>query len=206
MKTLQEILEYRNSRVISKFREEYYFDEKETDEIFKDILMWLWLAAKTEDEKLCSMFHSMAVLDKMWHSFLVFSRDYELFCKTDLGKFIHHEPHTREDEINRLNKYEDPNLSFKEISEDITKFQSLVYEELGVDVLLRWFVKYPHIYSPEEMLRRTKLQSSQRGFIKMKELKTFSKDALLEELKKDHDILAYCGGHGCGRYCKDCAS
>jgi hypothetical protein len=31
-------------------------------------------------------------IDRMWHSFLLFTKDYNAFCEQYLGRFIHHEP------------------------------------------------------------------------------------------------------------------
>ncbi|MGB8467648.1 MAG: hypothetical protein WCE21_01470 [Candidatus Babeliales bacterium] len=33
-------------------------------------------------------------VDKLWHSFILFTKDYSLFCKTCSGSFLHHAPET----------------------------------------------------------------------------------------------------------------
>lgn len=35
-----------------------------------------------------------AVVDAVWHQFILFTREYEAFCRTQLGRFLHHRPHT----------------------------------------------------------------------------------------------------------------
>jgi len=203
MKTLEQVLEYTNSRVIDKFCEDYYFDKEEAVSIFRDTLMWLWLSASTEDAQLCAMYHPMLVMDKMWHTFLVFSKEYADFCSNTFGKFIHHEPHTRRDSVKKLTPTTaDPN-PFETISREIGSFQSHVYDVLGQEAVLRWFVTYPHIYSPEELQRRSRPQFSQRGFLEVLAMRSMNKESLMEELAKSHAIAAWCGGPGCGAYCRD---
>lgn len=37
-------------------------------------------------------------VDDLWHTFLLFTKDYEKYCKEILGEFIHHVPKTHEKE------------------------------------------------------------------------------------------------------------
>ncbi len=36
-------------------------------------------------------------VDKAWHEFLLFTREYAAFCESRYGRFIHHEPHVKPD-------------------------------------------------------------------------------------------------------------
>lgn len=203
MKSLDEVLQYKNERVIEKFREDYYFDSGEAELIFSETVKWLWLAADRKIDVPCAMYHPMLVMDKMWHAFLLFSREYEAFCKGELGRVIYHEPHTRGESMRRLTPTADNPAPLDKLYAEIADFQSYVYDRLGPETLLRWFVQFPHVYSPEELLRRTRPQFSQRGFMRIAGLRNLSKDELLAELAKDHAVAAWCGGPSCGPQCRE---
>jgi hypothetical protein len=79
-----------------------------------------------------------------------------------------------------------------------------MHSDLGADTLILWFVKFPHVYSPAELLHRTRIQFSQRGFLLGREMRSMGKLDLLAELAKLHEVAAWCGGAGCGAYCRGC--
>lgn len=35
------------------------------------------------------------IVDKLWHSHILFTEDYEEYCHKNFGKFIHHKPYTK---------------------------------------------------------------------------------------------------------------
>lgn len=201
---LSDVLNYRNDRVIEKFREAYYFDRDEAAEIFRELLTWLWLAGTSEPEKPCSMYHPMHVMDSMWHTFLSFTRDYAQFCERYFSRFIHHDPHTRSDAVLRLSTSEDDQNPLDAVYAEIESFQRSVHDRLGPDTLVKWFVTFPHLYSPDEMQRRTRPVSSQHGFMNAERLRNLPKDALISELSKSWHIAAWCGGPNCGAQCEEC--
>jgi hypothetical protein len=43
-------------------------------------------------------------VDDLWHTFLMFTRDYEQFCQTVAGRFIHHVPATADSENERASQ------------------------------------------------------------------------------------------------------
>lgn len=203
MKTIDEVLDYYNADVIEKFREEYYFDEREADKVFKEVLKWLWLAAQDESRHHVAMYHPMNVMDRMWHTFLSFTKDYSDFCTEYLGRFIHHVPHTRASSLRALTASLDGDDPLAKIMGEIAEFQSIVYDKLGQDTLIRWFATFPHVYSPDEINRRTRPQFSQTGFLQIASMKKMDKDALLKQLAKTNHIAAWCGGPGCGPQCME---
>jgi len=64
----------------------------------------LSLAAAREHEQelkrflaLCAMnpethYGMKGPIDKLWHTFIIFTRDYHLFCREVAGRYLHHEP------------------------------------------------------------------------------------------------------------------
>lgn len=93
MKILKDILTYTNDNVVYKFVEEYQIPFEESTEIFSEMLKWLWLCANGKNllkEKIAKS--SFLIIDKMWCTFILFTKDYAGFCKVNFGVFIHHEP------------------------------------------------------------------------------------------------------------------
>lgn len=39
------------------------------------------------------------VIDEAWHIFVLFTQDYEKFCQESFGNFVHHFPHSGEEEV-----------------------------------------------------------------------------------------------------------
>lgn len=82
---------YTNSAVVQRYCKETNIDSKVADEHFTALKNFLLLCSKTN--KPC--FPSKE-LDEIWHTFILFTRDYYTFCLDGLGKFIHHIPFNSE--------------------------------------------------------------------------------------------------------------
>ena len=59
----------------------------QAEDVLTELIKFLYL------HKLQSArFTPSKVVDEAWHVFLLFTRTYQEFCNTELGKFVHHEP------------------------------------------------------------------------------------------------------------------
>ncbi|MDI1351246.1 MAG: hypothetical protein PSV35_00515 [bacterium] len=114
---LSELLKYKNPDVLHRYRIDYASNKLKAEDAFAELLKFLWLSQKHENEKaqysenkeLDFVFGIRKEIDDMWHIFLLFTQDYADFCQTYFAKFIHHRP-THESE--RLSVNED-NICFK---------------------------------------------------------------------------------------------
>ena len=97
--SLDEVLAYRNPRVVERFRKEYPVTKRAADEIWLETLRWLWLCGSTTRRRPLEMMPSMSVIDEMWHAFVLFTKDYTSFCKAHFGRYIHHLPTTHDDVV-----------------------------------------------------------------------------------------------------------
>jgi len=61
----------------------------------------------------------------MWHTFLLFTRDYATFCETHFGAFLHHVP--------------DEAVEEGALRERISRQFGLVYDLLGEATLTAWY-------------------------------------------------------------------
>lgn len=147
MLTLQETTAYRNPRVINKFRTQYAVGEPEADELFVEMLKWLWLCARAREDReanlpdvprVLNIQSGLIIIDELWHLFILHTRDYVDFCERHFGFYLHHYPgHPA---------FEPPT------EEDTAKELSYIYDNVeGEATLNRWYVDYAERYAPEKI-------------------------------------------------------
>lgn len=141
MKTqLPDLLQYKNYDVINRYKASYKNNVLSPEDVFSELLKYLWLTQKHKFDKeqfplnrdlefVCAVHKEMAEIDDMWHTFLLFTKDYMLFCEQFFGDYIHHIPTTEADiPITR----DDFKLTF-------TRYLSYIYDNLGETTVIRWF-------------------------------------------------------------------
>ena len=98
---LSEVLAYNNSDVVWRIARDNQFTTEEAESVFRDTIRFLYLAGATDAKHIAPTKN----IDKGWHSFLMFTRDYAELCRAYFGRFIHHEPRRPGDappEVNNL--------------------------------------------------------------------------------------------------------
>ncbi|MDJ0535879.1 MAG: hypothetical protein QNJ70_25890 [Xenococcaceae cyanobacterium MO_207.B15] len=97
--TLQEVILYQNNAVLNRFTEKWDLPFDEARDIFKETKKWLWLIAYNQEIKdsIVTLFiiQSPLIIDEMWHTFILFTKDYHKFCDKYFGYYIHHYPRTK---------------------------------------------------------------------------------------------------------------
>lgn len=90
---LSQVLAYDNASVISRFCfENPEISAPQAQQIFQDLLAWLWLSvSRTQRQLLTHMIAPLHILDKMWHVFILHTRDYTAFCQQYFNEYLHHE-------------------------------------------------------------------------------------------------------------------
>ena len=151
IKPLQELLKYRNSKITDNLVRYYFkFSKEEVEDIFVEMLKWLWLCANAYQErrkgipnvpKRLNIQSGMLVLDVIWHVFVLHTKDYQGFCNEYFGEFIHHSPAHGE--------YIPPT------EEETTIQLSYIFDKLqGEETLTKWFTEYAELYSQEKIRER----------------------------------------------------
>jgi hypothetical protein len=160
--SLEEACEFRGDDVIERFVRRFNVTEVQAQILFGDVKQWLWLAALSRVERKDGTVGvperliidtPMLIVDQMWHNFICFTKMYQNYCESHFGKMIHHLPTTEAQKTQILNKLlSDPNhqIQRKRIQ------YSYIYEKLGEATLRRWYVEYPALYTPEEVLKLRK--------------------------------------------------
>jgi hypothetical protein len=140
--SLNHLLTYKNDRLLARYTKDYPDAKMNADDALHEFLKYVWLCVTHRQEKYyqpanptlhfsCVMHDEMREIDNMWHTFLLFTRDYHAFCQEYLnGNFFHHEPLSQNDNIN-VEKFEI----------ELTNYLSYIHEKLGEETLLKWFSK-----------------------------------------------------------------
>lgn len=157
---LQEVLAYENEAVVRKFVERLNVSLEDARVVFDDTKRWLWLCA---DQRLKLIEagdpdatappvidRSLFILDEMWHTFILFTKDYTDFCEKYFVFYIHHQPTTYETRSRRNESFrQDFDGSLDSFMHDLKHQMSVVYDAFGADTLKRWYEEYPLKFTPE---------------------------------------------------------
>jgi hypothetical protein len=131
--SLEEVLAYCHPGVVNRFRKEHRSSREEAEEVFREMLKWLYLCAQGIDGPegfACHMSPEIEKIDWMWHAFVLFTRDYADFCDRYFGFFLHHVP--EEDS-------EEASLDEGPLRGQLERQYGLVYDLLGADTLTAWY-------------------------------------------------------------------
>ncbi|MBI2148420.1 hypothetical protein HYU23_01975 [Candidatus Woesearchaeota archaeon] len=71
--------------------EKVFYNIDEYNVAFIEFKKYVILASLYEDERLAM---TSKKVDAVWHQFILFTKEYALFCKKFLGKYLHHSPNT----------------------------------------------------------------------------------------------------------------
>lgn len=150
VRPLDEVLAYQNDEVVQRFASDFKTSRAEADEIFLETKRWLWLCAdemaRAKDglgEKIPLLSEARAI-DLMWHTFVIFTRDYDRFCQKYFGFYVHHQPRTQVEKNAWAKKVEeDPEGAMRERRAMMKRGYELVYDRLGASVLKTWCEDFP---------------------------------------------------------------
>ena len=150
---LKEALGYKNKDLSDRFCREYGADRKIANLLLKDLIRYLWLVyfssvlAKSSLIKnknkflVVPIFESMLPLDEMWHSFLLYSIDYEEFCRKHFNVVIPHIPDLPG--MAQASPKHGPKKNALKSSDDrLLDSIDFVWHTLGSKVANRWFKEY----------------------------------------------------------------
>lgn len=87
---IKKVMDYQMPHIIARYRKDYKVsaDTAKIHEV--ELKRWLILAGDTSDGDSLGMMSTE--VDNLWHTFLLFTKEYQAFCNDMFGKFIHHCP------------------------------------------------------------------------------------------------------------------
>ena len=138
--TLAHLLSYRHIGAIRTYIRTYGVDESIAEQLFIDMLKYLWVSSKHRCERQLNphepalqfnfvMHQEMRDIDNMWHGFILYTEDYTDFCLRYFGAYLHHMPDVAEG----------AGPTNEEFAEDMAKYLSYVYDNLGEQCMRTWF-------------------------------------------------------------------
>ena len=96
--SLDQVLSYSNEHVLVRFKKTIELLDSDYQIIFEDVLRWLWLSATVWENHLfrVRITSELAIIDQMWHTFLLFTIDYKKFCENYFEVYLHHQPYIKD--------------------------------------------------------------------------------------------------------------
>ncbi|QMT61252.1 hypothetical protein [Legionella sp. PC997] len=90
---LSELLGYKNNTVVKHFCSHHpNFSEPEGQALFADLLAWMWLNVhRAKQGKKTYLFGPLLILDELWHTFILHTRDYVDFSMRYFDCYFHHD-------------------------------------------------------------------------------------------------------------------
>lgn len=156
--TLAEVLAYENEDVVDRFATDFSVSHEDAAEIFNEMKRWLWITArrreKNQEHANFPLFNEAYAIDMMWHTFILFTKDYADFCEKYFGKFIHHQPKPSKEVREWRAKVEsDPVGARQERESNLRQVYEYLYDEIGPDILSKWCEDFParfkHLAQPQ---------------------------------------------------------
>jgi hypothetical protein len=137
---LEQLLAYRHPGSIKNYMRTYGVDNLIAEELFIDMLKYLWVSTKHRSEVEHNpqdpslqfnfvMHQEMRDIDNMWHGFILYTQDYMAFCDKFFGVYLHHVPDVAEGIT----------ISDEEFATDMANYLSYIYDNLGEGTMRRWF-------------------------------------------------------------------
>jgi len=199
---------YAHEGVIGKFRDEWDVEEAEAIDIFSETKKFLYVSEHAQ--KQCIEFEvdeSILIIDKMWHHFILFTKDYEKFCNHFFGKTLHHIPFCSAHLAQKIKELVQSGTTLKDHNRARLERQlNFIGSTLGDETLRKWYVEYGEKYSLKKMnmLQRSIYQEvSDKSEVSM-DLRSalgMTSGELISEIVKKSEITMGCGRRGCGMYC-----
>lgn len=125
---LPELLTYENEQVVRYFCHQYPdFSYEKSKQLFQDLLAWMWLSIyRQTSNRSTYLFGPLLVLDKMWHNFILHTRDYVDFCYRYFNDYFHHH-------------VEPAGFEYLLTAEELADFIDNCFEYLGENWVHRYF-------------------------------------------------------------------
>lgn len=203
----RELEEYQHDGVIGKFRDEWDVDEKEAREIFSEMKKFLYISEIAQQKCMqIEIDEPTLIIDKMWHHFILFTNDYEAFCKKFFGKFLHHIPFSAEHLAQSIKDSARSGMTLHEHKQmRLGRQLELIESILGIETVKKWYVEFANSYSPSMMnsLQRAVFHGDMEKLavpIDPRLVEKFNASELIQGILRQVTPSAYCGA-GCGMYC-----
>ncbi len=80
--------EFNLDHVLARYRKEHGFSVDISKDHLREIIRFLSLSATATRHK--KYYGMTGAVDELWHTFVIFTKDYAAFCNAVAGRFLHH--------------------------------------------------------------------------------------------------------------------
>jgi hypothetical protein len=203
-----QLKQYQSDGVIRKFRDEWSVSEPEAKVIFDETKKFLFLAHHAQQQ--CISFEideSILIIDKMWHTFILFTSEYSEFCNRFFGRMLHHVPFCRDHLVEKIRDLSDRGISLSEYKRTRLRQQiRIIHETFGVETIRKWYIEFGNTYSLQQLniIQRPVYHEDLVHIgtpLDPEHARSLEPAVLIEKIVQQQNPSMYCGGHGCGVYC-----
>lgn len=143
------LAKYHHEEVILRFTSNFDVTYEKSLEIFQEMKLFLALMARYPNDLVFAV-ESIYILDEMWHTFLMYTKDYREFCHQYFGFMIDHQPMKKaEKEYNEKMLVENKEEAEKILKPGVEKLYSMIYDYLGPEKLIKWIRGYGEEFTIE---------------------------------------------------------
>lgn len=140
--------EYMHEETILRFLDSYKISKSEAEDIFHEMKKLLSLMNKYGDNEYIFTHEPLWIIDEMWHTFLLYTRDYSNFCINYFDRIIDHDivpRNKKQNVIQGLDRNEKEIVNM--VSLAVKRLYELIYEFLGRETLIKWIDGYGKKYT-----------------------------------------------------------
>jgi hypothetical protein len=149
---LDAALAYRNDEITHKFTSRFAVSDSDAEELFTETKRMLWVSVRMEQRQRrpFTVEPALRILDEMWHTFVLFTREYHAYCRRVFGRFLHHAPRTMADDRRERSEQEKSPAAFvrRQAKAKAAQLQ-FIRDVAGEETLLKWYVELPLRYDGE---------------------------------------------------------
>jgi hypothetical protein len=91
VRSKEEVLAYEFPDLVDRIQKDMELPPDKAKVLFKDMLKFLYACGTHQSQR---PFYPPLPIDGAWHTFLLFSKEYQVFCRENFSSFIHHAPLT----------------------------------------------------------------------------------------------------------------
>lgn len=84
---LDRVLAYQNAEFIERLKDKLSLTHEEAEVLFVDMKQFLTMSASRHGQ-----WSPPPQIDAAWHEFVLYTKDYDFFCKEMFGRYMHHIP------------------------------------------------------------------------------------------------------------------
>jgi hypothetical protein len=160
--TLEQVMSYENPHIVGSFLKSFAVSKEEANDIFDQVKSMMWLMNEMDydglrsEEKAFSIDDSLVIIDEMWHTFILFTKEYDRFCRDTFGYFMHHLPAVETEETKKEYALRFEGLTQEQIVAEVMnekRWQYVyVFKKLGQASFLKWYTEYHQKYTAEHIL------------------------------------------------------